>query len=99
VVIESRPVVTSEERKLQVVKAHALEEEQLQLDQDPQVHENVETPVADGDRRQISDSSGQDPDYKPSNSPCSRRELATTPIAPPITRRHARLQLLENPPV
>jgi len=73
VVIQSRPIVTSEEREPQVVEAHALEEERLQLDQDPHVHENVETPVADGDRRrQISDSSVQDPDYKPSNSPRSR---------------------------
>ena len=57
-------------------EAQALEEEWLQLDQDPQVHENVKTPVADGDRRrQILDSSVQDPDYKPSNSPRSGREL------------------------
>jgi hypothetical protein len=61
-----------------------LEEKRLQLDQDPQVRENVGTPVADGDRRrQIPDSSVQDPDYKTSNSPRFRRELATTPIAPP----------------
>jgi hypothetical protein len=99
-VIQSRPIVTSEERKPQVVEAQALEEEQLQLDQDPQVHENVGTPVAGGDRRrQIPDSSVQDPDYKPSNSPCSRKELATTPIAPPVTRSHARLQLQGTPPV
>jgi len=64
------------------------------------VHENVETPAADGDRsRKIPASSVQDPDYKPSNSPRSRRELATAPIAPPVTRNHARLQLQENPPV
>jgi len=99
VVIQSRPIVTSEERETQAVEAHALEEERLQLDQDPQVHENIGTPVPDGDRRQIPDSSIQDPDYKPSNSTRSRRELATTPIAPPVTRRCARLQLQENPPV
>ena len=99
-VIQSRPNVTSEEREPQVGEEHALEEERLQLDQDPQVHENVETPVADGDRsRQIPDSSVQDPDYKPSNSPRSRRESAATPIAPPVTRSRARLQLQENPPV
>jgi hypothetical protein len=98
--IQSRPIVTSEEREPQVGEAHTLEEERLQLDQDPQVHENFETPVADGDRsRQIPDSSVQDPDYEPSNSPRSTRELATTPIAPPVTRSRARLQLQENPPV
>ena len=99
VVIQSRPIVTSEEREPQVVEAQALDEERLQLDQDSQVHDNIGTPVADGDRRQIPDSSLQDPDYKPSNSPRSRRELATTPIAPPVTRSRARLQLQENPPV
>jgi len=96
VVIQSRPIVTSEEREPQVVEAQALDEERLQLDQDSQVHDNIGTPVADGDRRQIPDSSLQDPDYKPSNSPRSRRELATTPIAPPVTRSRARLQLQEN---
>jgi hypothetical protein len=71
--IQSRPIVTSEEREPQVGEAHALEEERLQLDQDRQVHGNIETPVADGNRsRQIPDSSVQDPDYEPSNSPCSR---------------------------
>jgi len=61
---------------------------------------NVETPDADRNRRrQMSDSSAQDPDYEPPNSPRSRRELATTPIAPPVTRSRARLQLQENPPV
>jgi hypothetical protein len=98
--IQSRPIVTSEKRKPQVVQAQALEEERLQLDQDPQVHENFGTLVANDDRRrQIPESSVQDPDYKPSNSPHSRRELATTPIAPPVTRSRARLQLQENPPV
>jgi len=67
VVIQSRPIVTSEEREPQVVEAQALDEERLQLDQDSQVHDNIGTPVADGDRRQIPDSSLQDPDYKPSN--------------------------------
>jgi len=58
VVLQSRPIVTSEEREPQVVEAHALEEERLQLDQNRQVHENIETPVTDGDsRRQIPDSS------------------------------------------
>jgi hypothetical protein len=76
-----------------------LEEERLQLDQDPQVHENIETPVADGDRRQILDSSVQNPDYKPSDSSRFRTELATTPIDTPVTRSRARLQLQENPPV
>jgi len=100
VVIQWRPIVTNEERKPQVVEAQALEEERLQLDQDPKLHEYIGTPVADGDRsRQIPDSSVQDPDYKPSNSPRSRTELATTPIAPPVTRSRTRLQLQENPPV
>jgi len=98
--MQSRSIVTSEEREPQVGEAHALQEERLQLDQDPQVHENVETPVADGDKsRRIPDSSVQDPEYKPSNSPRSRRELPATPIAPPVTRSRARLQLQENPPV
>jgi hypothetical protein len=61
---------------------------------------NVETAVADGNKRwQLPDSSVQDPDYEPPYSPQSRRELTTTPIPPPVTRRRARLQLQENPPV
>jgi len=44
---QSRPIVTSEEREPQVVEAKALDEERLQLDQDPQVHGNIGTPVAD----------------------------------------------------
>ena len=72
-------------------------EEQLQLDQDPQVPGNVETPDADNNRRrQTPGSSVQDPDYETGNSLRSRRELATTPIAPPLTSSHARLQMHEN---
>jgi len=50
-------------------------------------------------RRQMPDSAVRDPGYEPPNSLRSRRELATTPIAPPVTRSRARLQLQENPPV
>jgi len=77
----------------------ALEEEQLQLEQGPQVPGNIETPDADSNRRrQMLDSSVQDPDYEPPNSPRSSRELATTPTAPPVARSRARLQL-QNPSV
>jgi hypothetical protein len=98
VVIELQPIVTGYEREPQVDETQALEEEQLQLDPDPQVPGNVETPVADNNRRRHTpDSSVQDPDYKPPNSPRSRRELATTPIAPPLTRSQAWLHMQENP--
>ena len=81
----------------QADETQAMEEEQLQSDQDPQASGNVETPDADSNRRrQTPDSSIQYPDYEPGNSPCSRRELATTPIAPPVTRSRARLQMQEN---
>jgi len=94
--IQSRPIATGYERELQAIEMQALMQEQ-QLDQDPQVPANVETPDADRNRRrQMTDSSAQDPDYEPPNSPRSRRELA---IAPPVTRSRARLQLQENPPV
>jgi len=98
--IQSRPIATDYEREPRVIETQALVEEQEQLDQDPLVPENVETPDADRDkRRQMPDSSTQDPDYEPPDSPRSRRELATTPIAPPVTRKCARLQLQENSPV
>jgi hypothetical protein len=98
--IQSQIIVTSDESKPQVGDAQNLEEERLQLDQVPQVHKNIENPVADGDRRrQIPESSVLEPDYKPADAPRSRRELATTPIAPPVTKSRARLQLQENPPV
>jgi len=45
------------------------------------------------------DSSAQDSGYEPPNSARSRRDLATTPIAPPVTRSRVRLQLQQNPPV
>jgi hypothetical protein len=99
VVIQSRPITTGDEREPQVVEMQALEE-QLQLEQGPQVPGNIETPDADSNRRrQTPDSSVQDPDYEPPNAPRSRRELATTPTAPPVARSHARLELQENPSV
>ena len=91
VVIQLRPIIPVMNANCRFDETQALEEKQLQLDQDPQVHGNVETPDADNNRRrQTPDSSVQDPDYEPPNSPHSRRELATTPTAPPITRSHAR---------
>ena len=82
--IQSRPIATGYEQE--------------QLDQDPQVAENIETPKADRSRRrQMPDSSARGPDYEPPNSPRSRRELATTPVVPPVTRSRARPQL-QNPP-
>ena len=90
--IQSRPIATGDEHEPQVVETQALEEGQLQLDQDPEVPGNVETPGVDRNRRQTPDSSVQDPNYEPPNSPRSRRELA-----PPVTRSRARLQLQENP--
>ena len=97
---QSRAIATGYEREPRVIETQALVEEQEQLDQDPQVPENIVTPDADRDRRrQKPDSSAQDPDYEPSNSPRSRTELATTSIAPPVTRSHARLQLQGNPTV
>lgn len=84
VVIQSRPMVTSDEPQ-------AVEEEPLQLGQ------MIETPVVDRNvGRQTPDSSMQDPDFIPSDSPHTRRELEATPIAPPVTRSRARLQLQEN---
>jgi hypothetical protein len=97
VVIQSRPTATGYEREPQADGTQVMVEEQLQSDQDPQTSGNVETPDADSNRRrQKPNSSIQDPDYEPGNSPRSRRELATTPIAPPLTRSRARLQMQEN---
>ena len=99
-VIQSRPIVTGYEREPQVDERQALEEGQLQLDPNPQMPGNVETPDADNNRRRHTpDFSVQDPDYEHPNSPRSRTELATTSIAPPVTRSRARLQVQENPHV
>jgi hypothetical protein len=77
-----------------------MQEDPLQLDQNPQIPGNFETPVVYRNMRRLTpDSSVQDPDYKTSNSLHSRRKLAATPIAPPVTRSRARLQLQENPHV
>lgn len=99
-VIQSRPLATGDEREPQNVELQAMQEDTLQLDQNPQIPGNFETTVVDRNmRRQTPDSSVQDPDYKASNSLNSRRKLAATPIAPPVTRNRARLQLDENPHV
>jgi hypothetical protein len=98
--IQSRPIATSYERLPQVVETHVSWEERTQIDQNTQSPRNAETPAVDSkSRRQPPDSSVQDPDYVPPSSPHSRRELATTPIASPVTRNRARLQLQENIPV
>jgi len=95
--IQARPIATGYVRETQVIEKRASGEEEEQLDQEPQGLEHVETPGTDRNgRRQMPDSSVRDPDYEPPNSPRSRRELATTPIAPPVTRSRARLQLQEN---
>jgi hypothetical protein len=70
--IQSRPIATGDEREPQVVETQALNEKQLQLEQDPQVPGNVETPDANKNTRQTPDSSMQDPDYEPLDSPRSR---------------------------
>ena len=71
--IHLRLIATGYEREPQVVETQALVEEQQQLDQALQVPGNVETPDADRKRRrQTPDSSAQDPDYEPPNSPRSR---------------------------
>jgi hypothetical protein len=90
-VIQSRLMVNSEERDPQVAEPQTVEKEPLQLDQ------IAETPVVDRNvGRRAPDSSVQDPDFAHSNSPHTRRELAATPVAPPVTRSRARLQLQEN---
>jgi hypothetical protein len=98
-VIQSQPIIIGGEREPQIVETQALEEEQMKFDQDPQVPGNVESPIADRNRIQTPHSSVQDPDYEPPESQSFRRELATTPIAQPVTRSRARLQLQENPPM
>jgi hypothetical protein len=93
-VIQSRPMVNSEERDPRVDEPQTEEEEPLQLDQ------IAETPfVGRNMGRRTPDSSVQDPDFALSNFPHTRRELAATPIAPPVTRSRAILQLQENLPV
>jgi hypothetical protein len=42
------------------------------------------------------DSIRMDPDYIPSDSPRSRRELGTSPYSPPMTRSRARLQFRDD---
>jgi hypothetical protein len=57
VIIQSRPIATDYEREPQVVEIQALEEEPVQLNQSPQLPGNIETPVADRNRRKTPDSS------------------------------------------
>jgi hypothetical protein len=100
VVIQSRPFATGDEREPQNVEPEAMQEDPLQSDQNSQILGNFETPFVYGNiRRQTPNSSVRDPDYKTSNSLHSRRKLEATPIAPPLTRNRARLQVQENPHV
>jgi hypothetical protein len=94
----SRPITTAAELETRIDGAQSAEDERSQLELSSQSPGNVGTPVEGRNRRRIPDYSAQDADYEPPNSPRSRRELATTPIAPPITRSRVRLQLQENPP-
>ena len=98
--IQSRPIAISDVREPRIDGSQVVQEERSQLERDSPASGCSETPDADREgRRQPPDSSVQNPDYEPSSSPRSRRELATTPIAPPITRTRARLQLQEDPTV
>jgi len=45
--------------------------------------------------QEISDSVRRDPNYDPSSSPRSRRELDTTPHGPPLTRSRTRRYNME----
>jgi hypothetical protein len=94
----SRPITTVAEPETRIDGAQSAEDERPQLELSPQSLRNVGTPVEGRNRRRMPNYSAQDPDCEPPNSPRSRRELATTPIAPPVTRSHARLQLQENSP-
>jgi hypothetical protein len=63
--IQSRPIATGE-GELRVIEAQAIQQQPLQLDRNPQMPGNAETPVVDRNmRRQRTDSSAQNPDYEP----------------------------------
>jgi hypothetical protein len=64
-------------------------EEPRRVERSPRSPESAETP-------DVVDSVRRDPDYRPSCSPRSRREIDSTPMAPPVTRSRARLQLQEQ---
>jgi hypothetical protein len=74
----------------------------LQELQSPIPAAGADTPSVDRERpNRYPDSTLRDPNYTPSRSPQSRRELAATPHASPVTRSRARLQQLRdmnNPP-
>jgi transposase InsO family protein len=54
---------------------------------------SVESPATeDRAANETSCSNERDPNYEPSNSPDTRRELEATPYGPPLTRLRARLQ-------
>jgi hypothetical protein len=89
--IYSRAFATGYELEPQVVETKTLVEEQQQyLHHNPQVPGNVETPVADRNRRrQTPESSAQNPDYEPPNSPRSRRQLTIAATAPGVVPRYS----------
>jgi hypothetical protein len=89
-IVQSRSIATGYEREPQNVEPQAMQWGPLQLNQNPRIPRKFETPVVDRNMmRETPDSSVQYPDYKPSNSPHSRREQAATPIVPPVTRSRA----------
>jgi hypothetical protein len=91
--IQSRPNATEKEPEPRVAV-----EGQIQVGEKPKSPEMVENPAEEGNSWGLPDSSLWDPDYVPPRSPHSRRELATTHTAPPITRRRASLLMQDNPP-
>jgi hypothetical protein len=89
--IEARPMLAPE-----VQEPHVVAEEQPGDPPEPPLADQVQanTPqVVVAPPARIEDSTVRDPNYEPSDSPWTRRELQATPLGPPTTRAMARRQI------
>jgi hypothetical protein len=91
VVIEARPMLATEVQEPQVVA-----EEQPGDPPTPPLADQVQAEAPQAvvaPPARIGDSTVRVPNYEPSDSPRTRRELQGTPLGPPMTRAMARRQL------
>jgi hypothetical protein len=95
-VIQSRPMLSEEAREPQRLhEPQGIDETRQSISPRHEQPQRTETPaIRRAPLLENLDSTRRDPNYEPSGSPRSRRELEATPQGPPVTRSRARLQQL-----
>jgi hypothetical protein len=97
-VIQSRPMLSEEAREPQRLhEPQGTDETRQSISPRPEQPQRTETPaIRRAPLPENLDSTRRDPNYEPSSSPRSRRELEATPQGPQVTKSGARLQQLDE---